>query len=392
MRHPFFLLMAGIYIHIPFCKSRCHYCDFYSTVKLSYKTDFLKALITELSLRKDYLKKQKIKTIYFGGGTPSLLSTDEITQILDKVYNIFPVTENCEITLEANPEDLTDKYIKDLASTPVNRISIGIQTFNDTDLKMLNRRHNATQAIQSIETLKHFGFQNISVDLIYGLPGLLLKDWKKNLSGFLNLEIPHLSAYHLTYEKHTVLGYQLKKKQILPLSETESIDQYKLLCQMMNDHGYLHYEISNFCLPGNISNHNSSYWEDAYYLGLGPAAHSYNGISRQWNQPNLFQYLSGLNKNALPPYEEEILSETNKFNDYILTGLRTAKGINLAKIQNDFPNFLEDTKKKINKLKSFEDLCLFDGSYLKLTEKGFFVSDKIIEDFMVVDYTKPSTK
>ncbi|RKX18945.1 MAG: coproporphyrinogen III oxidase [Candidatus Zixiibacteriota bacterium] len=377
--------MAGIYIHIPFCKSKCYYCDFYSSVNLSYKKEFLNALFVELNLRKDFLEKQTIKTIYFGGGTPSLLSAGEIQAIIDKIQATFHVDYEPEITIEANPEDLIQIYIKNLATTSVNRVSIGIQSFNDKNLEQLNRRHNAKQAIKSISDLKSVGFSNISADLIYGLPKLSLKEWENSITDFFKLEIPHLSAYHLTYEENTVFGHRLKKGIISPVTEIESIAQYKLLCQMMSDNNYQHYEISNFCRPEKFSIHNTNYWNNTHYLGLGPAAHSYNGNIRLWNKSNLAQYLSNLSERKLPPHEKEILLKTDKFNDYILTGLRTTKGINLTRIQDDFPDFLKNTKKKIDELKDAEDLCSFDGNYFKLTEKGFFVADAIMEKFIITN-------
>ena len=377
--------MAGIYIHIPFCQSKCYYCDFYSSVKLSHKKEFLNALFIELSLKKDFLKKQSITTVYFGGGTPSLLSAGEIQTIIDKIQSSFQVDTNTEITLEANPEDLTDEYIKNLSTTAINRVSIGIQSFNDSNLQQLNRRHDARQAIESIERLKSVGLRNLSADLIYGLPNSSLDDWKHSLRRFLELDIPHLSAYHLTYEENTVFGHRLKKGIISPVTESESIAQYNLLCQMMNENNYLHYEISNFCRPGNFSIHNTNYWNNTNYLGLGPAAHSYDGNIRSWNKPNLKHYFSNLNEKKLPPHEKEILTETDKFNDYILTGLRTATGINLNQIQTVFPDFFNKIKEKINQYKDSTNLCSFDGNQFRLTEEGFFVSDSIIKEFVEIE-------
>lgn len=376
--------MAGIYIHIPFCKSRCHYCDFYSTVRLAYIDDFVAALITELRLRQNDWANKKIETIYFGGGTPSLLSNIHINTILDDVAHYFEIDNHCEITLEANPENLTKEYINQLKQTPINRISLGVQSFNNEVLKRLNRSHNAAQAIYSINQLQASGLTNISVDLIYGIPKLSLKEWENALLQFLNLKVPHLSAYHLTYEQNTVFGHLLKTNKINPASESQSLAQYNLLCQMMHTQGFEHYEISNFARQGKFSRHNSNYWNSTPYLGFGPAAHSFNGTVRQWNGANVFKYINHLKSGKLPPHEKEMLTPADKFNDYIITRLRTASGIDLDEIKKEFPQFWEVTMQNVEHYRKMQSLFTCTDERCRLTEKGFFVSDSVMTDFIVL--------
>ncbi len=376
--------MAGIYIHIPFCKSRCYYCDFYSTVKLAYIDDFVTALINELQLRQNDWANKKIETIYFGGGTPSLLSNVQINNILDNIAHYFEIDTNCEITIEANPEDLTKQYITQLKQTPINRISLGIQSFNNEVLKQLNRRHDASQSIDSINRLQVSGLTNISVDLIYGIPKLSLIEWENTLLQFMELKVPHLSAYHLTYEKNTVFGHLLKNNKIIPTDESQSLAQYNLLCQMMQTQGFEHYEISNFAKQGKFSRHNSNYWNSTPYLGLGPAAHSFDGTIRQWNNANVFKYISHLKSEKLPPQEKEVLTPADKFNDYIITRLRTKEGINFDDIKRDFPQFLEITKQNIERYRNMQTLFICSEKRCRLTEEGFFVSDNIMMDFIIV--------
>jgi len=381
--------MAGIYIHIPFCKSRCHYCDFYSTVKLTYIDDFVAALMTELRLRQNAWANKKIETIYFGGGTPSLLSGVQIKMILDNIAHFFDIDNDCEITLEANPENLTVKYLNQLKQTPINRISLGIQSFNDDVLKLLNRSHNASKAIYRIEQLQSSGLTNISVDLIYGIPGLSFLEWENTLFQFLNLKVPHLSAYHLTFEEKTVFGHLLKNNKINPVDESQSFAQYNLLCQMINAQGFEHYEISNFAKQGKFSRHNSNYWNSTPYLGLGPAAHSFDGHTRQWNEANVFKYINHLESGKLPSQEKEVLTPVDKFNDYIVTRLRTKDGINLDEIKRNFPQFFEITKQNIEHYRKMQALFTCDEKRCKLTEKGFFVSDSIMTDFIVLPKKSP---
>ena len=286
--------MAGIYLHIPFCKKRCIYCDFFSTTCKEQKTAYIRALCHELTDRKDYLKGEPIETIYLGGGTPSQLAKEDFEAIFSHIYKVYKVTPNAEITLEANPDDLTSEYISMLRTFPFNRISMGIQTFQETTLKQLQRRHTADQAIRAFQGCRTAGFQNISIDLMYGLPGETLTSWKKDLKQALSLHPEHISAYHLIYEEGTPLWKLREQHKVEEADEDLSVSLFGTLIDELTTAGYEHYEISNFCLPGLHSRHNSSYWTEKQYLGCGPSAHSYNGISRQWNVASLDKYIEGI--------------------------------------------------------------------------------------------------
>ena len=372
--------MAGIYLHIPFCKQKCAYCDFYSIANKTYLEDFVNAICTEIKLQSEYLSSEKIQTIYFGGGTPSILSSDHVEKILEEIYKYFQVEQNNEITLEANPDDLNEKYLKSIFTIGVNRLSVGIQSFNDSDLQLMRRKHTVNQAISSIVEAQKTRFKNISVDLIYGLPDLSLKKWEENIDQAIKLNIQHISAYHLTIEPNT-LFQKLQKNQKLNLpNEKESLEQFQLLVEKTKENGFLHYEISNFAKDGSISLHNTNYWMGVKYLGLGPSAHSYNLTSRQWNISNLRAYLDSIPKGKIP-LEKEILEEKKKYNDYVITSLRTMWGLNTKKLEKDFDKkylryFLSKTE---NLLK--ENLLRKSGNNFILTEKGIFISDNIIASF-----------
>lgn len=374
--------MAGIYLHIPFCKRKCAYCDFYSVANKSDIENFINAICTEIKLQSEYLGDEKIQTIYFGGGTPSMLSSNQIEKILEEIYRHFTVEQNNEITLEANPDDLNEKYLKAIFNIGVNRLSIGIQSFNDLDLQLMRRKHTVNQAISSIIEAQKTGFINISLDLIYGLPDLSLKKWEGNIDQAIKLNIQHISAYHLTIEPNT-LFQKLQKNQKLNLpNEKESLEQFQLLVEKTKENGFLHYEISNFAKDGSISLHNTNYWMDVKYLGLGPSAHSYNLTSRQWNISNLRAYLDSITKGKIP-FEVEILEEKEKYNDYMITSLRTMWGLNFEKLEKDFDKkylkyFLSKTE---NLLK--ENLLRKSGNNFILTEKGIFISDNIMESFFI---------
>ncbi|HOH55971.1 MAG TPA: radical SAM family heme chaperone HemW, partial [Paludibacteraceae bacterium] len=286
--------MAGIYIHIPFCSQRCSYCNFFSVVSINLLNEVIDAIIKEFSIRKDYLKNEPVQTIYFGGGTPSLLTIQQIEKLLNTIYKNFPVEKNAEITFEANPDDLTEKYLSDLKKTGINRLSIGIQSFDDNKLKILNRRHNAFQAVEAVRVAQRSGFNNISIDLIYGLPFQSLIEWENDLDKAFSLPIQHLSAYALTFEEKTLLLKQKEKKLIEPADEELMIKMYELLLNKSNQNGFDAYEISNFSLPEFYSRHNSSYWTQTPYLGIGPSAHSFNGFSRQWNVASIHKYIEGI--------------------------------------------------------------------------------------------------
>lgn len=341
--------MAGIYIHIPFCNSKCAYCGFYSLPSLKLKEQFWEALKAEIVARKDYLKQRShcgldpqspsllqshhtppINTIYFGGGTPSLLSIKEISELLQLIKETYPVDENAEITLEANPDTLSLAYLEGLRQLGVNRLSIGIQSFFDNDLKYLSRRHDSQHARQCIDWAKQAGFSNISIDLIYGLPTSNAEQWNRNLDLFFALDLPHLSAYALTLEPNAILTKQIELGKVQPVNEEDTLRDYDILCQRAKENGYLHYEISNFCRREMHSKHNASYWFGTPYLGFGPSAHSFDGTSRQWNVSSVERYCVRVTEPVEGPfYEKEILSLEQQYDEYVMLRLRTHWGIDL---------------------------------------------------------------
>lgn len=324
--------MAGIYIHIPFCKQACHYCDFHFSTSQQYRPDLVQALAKEIALQKHYLNGANIETIYFGGGTPSLLEAGEITFLLDTIAQHHPISSNAEITLEANPDDLTSQKVQDLRQTPVNRFSIGIQSFFDEDLQWMNRAHRSNEAETSVKRVQDAGFNNITTDLIYGYPLLTHEKWEHNMSTMFDLEVPHISAYSMTVEPRTALAAFIKKKQTPPVNDQQSAEQFTRLMERMQQQGFDHYEISNFGKPGHYSRHNSNYWMGVPYLGIGPSAHAFNGQARQWNVANNARYLKALALNVIPA-EVEQLSTINRLNEYIMTSIRTIWGLNLDKLE-----------------------------------------------------------
>ena len=375
--------MSGIYIHIPFCKQACHYCDFHFSTSLKKKDDLLNALVKELELRKDEFKNQTVETIYFGGGTPSLLTKDEIELIINSVYKNYKVVENPEITLEANPDDLSKEQISSLANTEINRLSIGIQSFFEDDLKLMNRAHNAKEAKQCLEeATKHF--QNISVDLIYGIPGLSNERWIENIETVLSYNIPHISSYALTVEPKTALETFIKKGVIKNVDDDLAQEQFHILIEKLEAAGFVHYELSNFGKPEYFSKNNSAYWLGKPYLGIGPSAHSFNGNERGWNVRNNSKYIKSLEQNIVP-IETETLSITDKYNEYVMTGLRTVWGVSLEKVEQDFGHqyknyLLEQSQKHIN-----EHLLYLDNNKLLVTKKGKFLSDGIASDLFKIN-------
>jgi len=375
--------MSSIYIHIPFCKKKCYYCDFYSVSSIKNKEKYINAIIKELQLQNDYLINEKIETIYFGGGTPSLLSIEEINKIINSIYLHYSISDNPEITIEANPDDLDYNYLKSLISLKINRLSIGIQSFDDKDLKFLNRRHNSAQAISSVKLAQNAGFENISLDLIYGLPEMTLSKWERNLVKAFELNIQHISAYHLTIEEKTVLNNYLSKSKFKPIEESQSIEQYKKLLYYAKMNNYIHYEISNFCKSGFFSIHNSNYWKQKKYLGIGTSAHSYNLSSRQWNIKNIEKYISSI-ENGIIPCEAEQLDDKTKYNDYILTTLRTMWGADLNYIKKTFGDSIYEYC-LINAGKYIDNKhIILNNNILILTEEAKFISDKIICDLFLV--------
>ncbi len=374
--------MSGIYIHIPFCKQACYYCDFHFSVSLKRKEEMIKAIGMELQLRKDELKNN-VETIYFGGGTPSLLTIDELQFLIDIVYQNYKVIEDPEITLEANPDDLTEEKIKELAATKINRLSIGVQSFFDDDLQFMNRVHNAKEAKGSL-LMAMYHFDNITIDLIYGVPKMTNEKWRNNLNIAFEMDVPHISSYALTVENRTALANFIRKGKYPALDEDLAQQHFKILVEESRKHHFIQYEISNFGKEGYFSKHNTSYWQGRNYLGIGPSAHSYDGISRSWNVSNNARYIKSIQQNKLPQ-EIEILTINDRFNETIMTGLRTIWGISLQKIENDFgpdikneliENAQEYLKNKILKIK--------DGKLL-ITEKGKFLADGIAADLFIVN-------
>jgi len=376
--------MAGIYIHIPFCKRKCHYCNFFSSASIKQKDELLKALLLEIKLQKDYLDNERIKTIYIGGGTPSILEPGDILKIFNEIVKYYSLKEQIEFTIEANPDDLNREKLLKIKDSPVNRLSIGVQSFHDEDLQYLNRIHNAKQAYNSIKETINAGFENISVDLIFGIPGQDSKRWKKNLEILIEMNIPHISAYSLTVEPRTILEKLILKNKIISPDETLSIIHFKDLMQFMKHNNYIHYEISNFCREGFFSEHNSNYWFGEKYLGLGPSAHSFNRIERQWNVSDISTYIEKLN-NCIIPFEKETLSAEQVFNEYLMMSLRTIQGCDLNFINKRFGHNLYLHCKKQAKPFLDIDQIRIENEKMHLTEKGKFFADKIASEIFVIE-------
>jgi oxygen-independent coproporphyrinogen-3 oxidase len=374
--------MAGIYIHIPFCKQKCHYCNFFSVVSLKHKDSFLNNLKKEIAKQKDYLKEDIVKTIYFGGGTPSILTKNEIDSILQTLSKYFNISSNAEITIEANPDDLNLIKLGELSQSLINRLSIGTQSFFDDDLKYLNRVHNSNDAITSIVNAQDVGFSNISIDLIYGIPGLSTEKWASNLNLFFNLNIPHLSAYSLTVEPNTALDVLIRKNKLSPVEDLLSISHFEELIRQTNANDFVHYEISNFSKEGYYSKHNSLYWTGKNYLGLGPSAHSFNGESRQWNVSNISKYIQFLNTDKTI-YEKEILSEVQKFNEYVMTSIRTSWGCNLNYVKRTFGNHYFNHLIKISAKHLKYEKLIQKNHILFLTKKGKLFADGVATDLFI---------
>jgi oxygen-independent coproporphyrinogen-3 oxidase len=376
--------MAGIYIHIPFCKQACHYCDFHFSTSLHNKDAFLKALKREIALQKNYLSGEKIATIYFGGGTPSLLSAIELKEIFNALAENFDIAENAEITLEANPDDLTIEKIKMLKDNSVNRLSIGIQSFYDEDLKLMNRAHNSEEALHAVKYAQENGFHNITIDLIYGIPTLTHHHWRNNLQIAFALNVKHISAYCLTVEPKTALAHQVKTGQVKNVDEQHSSEQFEIMLEAMHANDFIQYEISNFCKDGSYSRHNSNYWLKEKYLGLGPSAHSYNGLSRQWNVSNNGLYIQSLEKEELN-FEREELSTGQRYNEYVLTSLRTIWGTDLSHIVSQFgAGYLNHCLKEAEKYIQTE-MVVNEENKLFLTDKGKLIADRIASDLFKIE-------
>jgi oxygen-independent coproporphyrinogen III oxidase len=327
--------LAGIYIHIPFCRQKCHYCNFYSVASVKYLDSFYDVLLEELYLRREYPERKMIESIYFGGGTPSFVNPDIVRKTLESISKYYSVAADPEITLEANPDDITGSVLKEYKDIGINRLSIGVQSFFDDDLQYLNRLHSAAKAYQAVLDARSAGFENFSIDLIYGIPTLTNEKWEQNLEKAFILDIPHISAYSLTVEDKTALSVLIRKKVLAAPVEEQVIGHFRLLMQKMKEHDYLHYEISNFCRTGMFSKHNSMYWTGEHYLGVGPSAHSYNGVSRQWNVSNILQYVDLVTRHDRY-FQTEDLTQIQRFNERVMVSLRTMWGLDLNKVSVEF--------------------------------------------------------
>ena len=373
--------MAGIYIHIPFCKQACSYCDFHFSTKLTNKNSVLSAIEKELELRANYLGEELVKTIYLGGGTPSLLNEVELQSLFNTVHSNFNVSKETEITLEANPDDLTKEKLQELKQTPINRLSIGVQSFFEEDLRFMNRAHNATEALESIQNAKKVGFNKLSIDLIFGSQTTTNEMWQKNLNTFFDLGINHLSAYSLTIEEKTALAHQVAKGKVENVDDEKNYTQYLMLQQAIQQHGFEQYELSNYCKNSSFSKHNTSYWQSKKYLGVGPSAHSFDGISRQWNVRNNSLYLKAI-ENKTSYFEKEDLSEIDRYHEYLITSLRTKWGINLAELKNSFSSEIVQHF-DLKKLVLNESIVDLTTKSLVVKPKYLFQSDEVVRELMV---------
>lgn len=375
--------MSGIYIHIPFCKQACHYCDFHFSTSMKKKEEMVLALVKEMELRKDKFKNEVVETIYFGGGTPSVLSIDDLRFLIDAVYQNYQVVEDPEITLEANPDDLNNEIIIQYANSPINRLSIGIQSFFDDDLQLMNRAHNSEEAKKCLAFAKQH-FDNISIDLIYGMPNMSNEKWLKNIEMAIRFNIPHISSYALTVEPKTALHKMIKSGTISTLDDDLAQQHFHILIDKLQQNGFVHYELSNFGKSNYFSKNNTAYWLGKKYIGIGPSAHSFNGESRSWNVSNNSLYLKAIAENKVPS-ETEILSKTDQYNEYIMTGLRTIWGVSLDRIETEFgSNYLDYLHQQAEKY-ILDNLLEVENNILKTTKKGKFLSDGIASDLFLLN-------
>lgn len=374
--------MAGLYIHIPFCKQACHYCDFHFSTNQRLQQDMVEAICQEISFQKDYLKRASLESIYFGGGTPSLLTSNQLQHIFDTISNNFTVAAEAEITLEANPDDLNPRVFGYLSNSLINRLSIGIQSFYEPHLRFMHRAHTATEAETCVKRAQDAGFDNLTIDLIYGIPHPDHTVWQADLQKAVALQVPHISAYCLTIEPQTVFGKWVKQKKIDPINDEFSAGQFELMLQTLEEAGFEQYEISNFARDGRYARHNSGYWLQKTYLGIGPSAHSYNGISRQFNIANNARYIQSIEQNTIP-CTIETLTTTEQINDYLLTALRTRWGCDLTRIQHQWQyNLLENNKKTIEEYLA-SNLITLENCILKLTKTGRLLADEIVVRLIV---------
>jgi len=368
--------MAGIYLHIPFCKQACYYCNFHFSTSLAQKDAMVQALLQEIRLQQNYLDGLTVSSIYFGGGTPSILPMEDLQALLHTLRQYFDIAPEAEVTLEANPDDLSAEKLAALKAAGINRLSIGVQSFHEADLQWMNRAHNSQQAAQCISLAKAAGFDNITIDLIYGGPTLSDEGWAANVQQAIALKVPHLSCYALTVEAGTALDHFIKKKKMAAVDTDKAARHFELLMQWMQAAGYEHYEISNFALPGWHSRHNSSYWQGKPYLGIGPSAHSFNGSSRQWNIANNAAYIKDIQQGTLP-FEKEILTPAMALNEYIMTSLRTAAGCNLQWVAEKFGISLRQQLEKNSQQFLQKEWMLRDKDTIRLTPQGKLFADGI---------------
>ena len=373
--------MAGIYVHIPFCRQACHYCNFHFSTSLKYKSELVSALAKELIMRKDYIQGATIETIYLGGGTPSLLEEKELNVIMETLHKQYKISQEVETTLEANPDDLTVDKLRQLKSSGINRLSIGIQSFHEVDLKWMNRSHNAAQARNSIVEARNLGFENLSIDLIFGCPTTTEENWQENLDLVSELDIPHISCYGLTIEEKTALAHQVKTQSGSLPKEESNAQQFLLTMNHLESQGYEQYEISNYAKNQLYSRHNTNYWKQVPYLGIGPSAHSFDGRSRQWTQPNNSQYIKNVNEGRLPS-DSEVLSSKDLYNEYVLTHLRTIWGCNTNSIKSNHTNYVEHFRTEVSPLIQ-QGLILQSDNQYTLTTEGKFIADKITAQLFV---------
>lgn len=375
--------MSGIYIHIPFCKQACYYCNFYFSTSLKKKKELLDCLAKEIVLRKDEIQIDVVETIYFGGGTPSILSTQEINALIGTVYQNFKVIDTPEITLEANPDDLSEEKIKELAASKINRLSIGVQSFYERDLKLMNRAHNAEESKKCLELATQY-FSNISVDLIYGIPDCSNEQWIENIQTALSYGVPHISSYALTVEPDTALERFIDKGVIKNVDDDKAEEQFLILTDVLNKAKFIHYELSNFGKEGFFSKNNSAYWLGKSYLGIGPAAHSFDGVQRSWNVQNNTKYIKNIVENELP-IQREVLSVIDRYNECVMTGLRTIWGVSLQRIKSEFgKNYAKYLQMQAQKYIDQELLCM-ENEVLKTTRKGKFLSDGLASDLFMLN-------
>jgi len=376
--------MAGIYVHIPFCKKRCYYCDFYKCFDTSLTAHYIESLLKEAEIRKEYLEESQIDTIYFGGGTPSVLQVEQLDKIKGKIIKLYPCSQKLELTIELNPDDTSLDYYTKLKDSGFNRISLGVQSWDDDILKFLNRRHDSAQAAKSLEEARKCGFDNISVDLIYGIPHTKTRQWEEDLDITFKSGVEHLSAYHLTIEDGTMFHKMFLNGNLRECDEQESEKQFNILLEQSAKFGYQQYEISNFCRANYYSKHNTNYWKQVPYIGLGPSSHSFNGNSRQWNVSDINIYTENLNKNIIP-CEEEKLDDKTKYNEYIMTSLRTMWGVDLDEVERKHNKETRDYLLNIsNRFVTYGMMEIIDKRTLLLTNQGKLISDNIISELMMV--------